>query len=49
MNEILQTLTEEQRKHQSENDLNDYPFDWILLNNGSLEDLKKKIKKEFGL
>lgn len=42
-------LTEEQRKHQSENDLNDYPFDWILLNNGSLEDLRKKIKKEFGL
>jgi len=35
-------LTEEQKNHRSENDLNDYKFDCIIENNGSLEDLKYK-------
>lgn len=39
-------LTEEQKKHPSEIDLDDYnKFDYELINNGTLEDLKTKIER----
>lgn len=39
-------LTEEQKKHPSEIDLDDYKlFDYKLINNGTLEDLKLKIER----
>lgn len=33
-------LTEEQRKHSSENAMNDYDFDFYIENDGTLEDLE---------
>lgn len=39
-------LTLEQKKHPSEIDLDDYnKFDYKLINDGTLEDLKKKVEK----
>lgn len=39
-------LTSEQKKHPSEIDLDDYnKFDYKLINDGTLEDLKKKVEK----
>lgn len=39
-------LTLEQKKHPSEIDLDDYnKFDYNLINDGTLEDLKKKVEK----
>ena len=39
-------LTSEQKKHPSEIDLDDYnKFDYKLTNDGTLEDLKKKVEK----
>ena len=39
-------LTLEQKKHPSEIDLDDYnKFDYKLTNDGTLEDLKKKVEK----
>ena len=33
-------MTEEQRKHSSENAMNDYDFDFYIENDGTLEDLE---------
>ncbi len=39
-------LTSDQKKHPSEIDLDDYnKFDYKLINDGTLEDLKKKVEK----
>lgn len=39
-------LTQEQKKHPSEIDLDNYnEFDYKLINDGNLEDLKKKVEK----
>ena len=40
-------LTEEQKAHISENDMNGFCFSEIIINDGSLNDLKEKINKEF--
>ena len=37
---IENDLTEEQRKHSSENAMNDYDFDFYIENDGTLEDLE---------
>lgn len=37
-------LTENQKSHVSENGLNEFYFDYLIYNDGSLEDLKVKIK-----
>jgi hypothetical protein len=37
-------LTEEQKKHPSEVDMDNYNFDVVLLNNGSLESFKDKMQ-----
>lgn len=37
-------LTEEQRKHPSENALNSYNFKYVITNPGTMEGLKEKIK-----
>jgi phosphomevalonate kinase len=37
-------LTEEQLKHKSEIDLDDFRFDLKIQNNGTLEDLKEKVE-----
>lgn len=36
-------LTEEQKKHRSEVDLNDFKHDYYIVNNGNLEDLTHEI------
>lgn len=42
-------LTEEQKKHFTEIDLDDYDkFDYELINDGSIDDLEKKIEKFIG-
>lgn len=41
-------LTEEQLKHKSEIALDDFKFDWIVDNNGTLEDLKKEVELFIG-
>ena len=42
-------LTEEQKKHFTEVDLDDYDkFDYEIVNDGSIEDLKKKVEKFIG-
>lgn len=42
-------LTEEQKKHFTEIDLDDYDkFDYEIVNDGSIEDLKKKVEKFIG-
>ena len=38
-------LTEEQRKHRSEVSLDHYFHDYIIMNNGSLEELEEKVYK----
>lgn len=39
-------LTEEQKKHPSEVDLDDYEnYDYTIMNDGSLEDLEEKVRK----
>lgn len=37
-------LTEEQLKHKSEIALDDFSFDWIVNNNGTLDDLEKEVE-----
>lgn len=42
-------LTEEQKKHFTEIDLDDYDkFDYEIVNDGTLDDLKKKVEKFVG-
>ena len=42
-------LTDEQKKHFTEVDLDDYDkFDYEIVNDGSLDDLKKKVEKFIG-
>ena len=36
-------LTEAQKNHPSEVDMDQYPFDYTLLNNGSLESFREKM------
>ena len=36
-------LTEEQLQHKSEIGLDDFKFDWLIKNNGTLEDLKNEV------
>jgi len=36
-------LTEEQLKHKSETALDEFKFDWVVKNNGSLENLQKEV------
>ncbi|MBR1718251.1 MAG: hypothetical protein IJ715_03165 [Bacilli bacterium] len=39
-------LSEEQKKHQTEIDLDDYDkFDYVLINDGTISDLDKKVSK----
>ena len=39
-------LTEEQKKHRTETALDDYDnYDYVIYNDGSLEDLEEKVKK----
>ena len=37
-------MTKAQLKHVSETELDNYKFDWIIRNEGSIEDLREKIK-----
>lgn len=36
-------LTEEQKNHPSETLLNNYKYDWMIQNNGTIDDLEQKI------
>ena len=38
-------LNQEQLKHQSEIDLDEFKFDWLVDNSGTLKDLNKKVDK----
>ena len=40
-------LTDQQKNHLSEIDMDHYKFDKIIINNGTLENLKEKIKQAF--
>ena len=41
-------LTEEQKKHISETEMSTFSeYDYIITNDGSLDDLREKIKKAF--
>ena len=42
-NNITGGLTDEQLKHKSETALDSFKFDWIIKNNGSLEDLEREV------
>lgn len=37
-------MTIAQLKHISETELDNYKFDWIIRNDGSIEDLHEKVK-----
>lgn len=41
---VIGGLTNEQLKHKSEIALDDFSFDWIVNNNGTLEDLEKEVE-----
>lgn len=41
-------LTEAQKNHPSEVDMDNYPFDYKILNNGTLEELKQEIYNFMG-
>lgn len=43
--EFESTLTAEQLSHPSETALNDYPFDFVITNNGTLKDLREEAEK----
>ena len=42
-------LTDQQKLHISETDMDDYDFDKTIINDGTLEDLKNKVKQAFQL
>ena len=43
-------LTEEQKRHVSETEMSTFPeYDYIIINDGSLDDLREKIKHAFQL
>jgi phosphomevalonate kinase len=41
---VIGELTKEQLKHKSEIALDEFSFDWIVNNNGTLEDLEKEVE-----
>jgi hypothetical protein len=41
-------LTEAQKNHPSEVDMDNYPFDYKILNEGTLEDLRQEIYNFMG-
>jgi len=43
-NFINPNMTKAQLKHVSETELDNYKFDWIIRNEGSIEDLREKVK-----
>lgn len=43
-NFVNPNITKAQLKHVSETELDNYKFDWIIRNEGSIEDLREKIK-----
>lgn len=43
-NFVNHNMTKAQLKHVSETELDNYKFDWIIRNEGSIEDLREKIK-----